>query len=149
MKKYKSSITMSSSMDELYKEYQKRFSAKIKYLRSKGITPKDIDAVSKEEFIDDFITYREERNKKISANRALDKIIIDEFKTSSKDQAMRIVKESHKNGSQFKRKYSLIEAMYGGTIWEEIKEFYWDERQQGKSSKDAKHNIAITFFGSN
>lgn len=148
MKKYKSSITMSSSLDELYKEYKKRFSSKIKYLRSKGITPKDIDAVSKEEFIDDFITYREESNKKVSASRALDKIITDEFKTSSKDQAMRIVKESHKAGSKFKRKYSLIESMYGGTIWEEIKDVYWDKKGEGMSATDAKHYIAVTFFGS-
>lgn len=139
---------MSSSMDELYKEYNKRFYQKMKYIRSKGITPKDIDAISESKFKDTFFKYREE-HKKTSASRALDKIITDEFKTSSKDQAMRIVKESHKTGSQFKRKYSLIEAMYGGTIWEEIKEFYWNERDQGISSKDAKHDIAITFFGSN
>ena len=147
MKKYKSSITMSNTIDELYEEYKKRFNQKIKYLRSKGITPRDIDAKSKFKFKDTFYTYREE-HKKTSANRALDKIITDEFKTSSKDQAMRIVKESHKTGSQFKRKYSLIEAMYGGTIWEEIKEFYWNERREGMSATDAKHYIAVTFFGS-
>ena len=139
---------MSNTTDELYEEYKKRFNKKIKYLRSKGITPKDIDAVSKEEFIDDFITYREESNKRVSANRTLDKIIIDEFKTASKDQAMRIVKESHKTGSQFTRKYSLIEAMYGGTIWEEVKEEYHNQIDKGLTSTDAKHYIAVTFFGS-
>lgn len=147
MKKYTKSVTMKNTMDELYEEYRKRFYQKMKYIRSKGITPKDIDAISKYKFKDTFFKYREE-HKKTSANRVLDKIVTDEFKTSSKEQAMRIVKESHKNGSEFKRKYSLIEAMYGGTIWEEIKEFYWNERDKGISSTEAKHNIAMTFFGS-
>ena len=147
MKKYKSSITMSSSMDELYKEYKNRFDKKIRYLRSKGITPKDIDAISETKFKDTFFKYREE-HKKTSANRALDKIITDEFKTASKDQAMRVVKQSHMTGSEYKKKYTLIEAMYGGTIWEEIKDFYWEKKGEGISSKDAKHDIAVTFFGS-
>lgn len=138
---------MSNTIDELYEEYKKRFNKKIKYLRSKGITPKDIDAKSKLKFKDTFYTYRKE-HKKTSANRALDKIITDEFKTSSKDQAMRIVKQSHLSDSAFSRKYSLIEAMYGGNMWEEIKEFYWEKRGEGKSAKDAKHDIAVTFFGS-
>ena len=43
---------MSNTIDELYEEYKNRTSGKIRYLRSKGITPKDIDFISKKRFKD-------------------------------------------------------------------------------------------------
>lgn len=147
MKKYRKSITMSNSLDELYEEYQNRTFGKAKYLRSKGITPKDINFISKGAFREAFKELKFE-NKKISASSIVDKIVSKGLRTSSQKQAMNVAKESKMPGSKYSRQYSLIEAMYGGTIWEEVKEEYHNQIDKGLTSTDAKHYIAVTFFGS-
>ena len=141
-------VTLKNTDKELYNEYVDRFYAKRRYLRSKGITPRDIDPLKESKFKDYFDTYRTE-HKKTSANRAIDAIITKDYKTASIKQARNIVKQSHLSDSAFSRKYSLIEAMYGGNMWEEISEAYHAKRDEGVSSYDAKHYIAMTFFGSN
>lgn len=148
MKKYRKSITMSNSLDELYEEYQNRTFGKAKYLRSKGITPKDINFISKGAFREAFKELKFE-NKKISASSIVDKIVSKGLRTSSQKQAMNVAKESKMPGSKYSRQYSLIEAMYGGTIWEEVKEEYHNQIDKGLTSTEAKHYIAVTFFGSN
>ena len=147
MKRYRKSITMSSSLDELYEEYQNRTFGKAKYLRSKGITPKDINFISKGAFREAFRELKFE-NKKISASSIVDKIVSKGLRTSSQKQAMNVAKESKMPGSKYSRQYSLVEAMYGGTIWEEVKEEYHNQINKGISSSEAKHYIAMTFFGS-
>lgn len=147
MKKYRKSITMSNTMDELYEEYQNRTFGKAKYLRSKGITPKDINFISKGAFKEAFKELKFE-NKKISASSIVDKIVSKGLRTSSQKQAMNVAKESKNPGSKYSRQYSLVEAMYGGTIWEEVKEEYHNQINKGLTSTEAKHYIAMTFFGS-
>lgn len=147
MKKYRNSISMSNSLDELYNEYRNRVSGKIRYLRGKGITPKDVEPLSKMGFKRAFDAYKLE-NKKISASGAVDKIVSTELRTASQKQAMNVEKESKMPGSHYKRQYTVLEAMYGGTIWEEVKDVYWDKKGEGLSSTEAKHYIAVTFFGS-
>lgn len=147
MKKYRKSITMSNTMDELYEEYQNRTFGKAKYLRSKGITPKDINFISKGAFKEAFKELKFE-NKKISASSIVDKIVSKGLRTSSQKQAMNVAKESKMPGSKYSRQYSLVEAMYGGTIWEEVKEEYHNQINKGLTSTEAKHYIAMTFFGS-
>lgn len=147
MKKYRKSITMSNTMDELYEEYQNRTFGKAKYLRSKGITPKDINFISKGAFKEAFKELKFE-NKKISASSIVDKIVSKGLRTSSQKQAMNVAKESKNPGLKFSRQYTLLEAMYGGTIWEEVKEEYHNQINKGLTSTEAKHYIAMTFFGS-
>lgn len=147
MKKYRKSITMSNTIDELYEEYQNRTFGKAKYLRSKGITPKDINFISKGAFKEAFKELKFE-NKKISASSIVDKIVSKGLRTSSQKQAMNVAKESKMPGSKYSRQYSLVEAMYGGTIWEEVKEEYHNQINKGLTSTEAKHYIAMTFFGS-
>ena len=140
-------VTLKNTDKELYDEYVDRFYAKRRYLRSKGITPRDIDPLKKESFNKAFNKYRIE-HKKTSANRAIDALVTKDYKTASMKQAQNIVKQSHISGRAFSRKYSLIEAMYGGDMWEEISEAYHAKRDEGVSSCDAKAYIAMTFFGS-
>lgn len=147
MKRYRKSITMSNSLDELYNEYRNRVSGKIRYLRSKGITPKDVEPLSKMGFKRAFDAYKLE-SKKISASGAVDKIVSTELRTASQKQAINVAKESKISGSTYKKQYTVLEAMYGGTIWEEISDVYWDKKGEGMSSTEAKHYIAVTFFGS-
>lgn len=147
MKKYRKSITMSNTMDELYEEYQNRTFGKAKYLRSKGITPKDINFISKGAFKEAFKELKFE-NKKISASSIVDKIVSKGLRTSSQKQAMNVAKESKNPGSKYSRQYTVLEAMYGGTIWEEVKEEYHNQINKGLTSTEAKHYIAMTFFGS-
>ena len=147
MKKYRKSITMSNSLDELYEEYQSRTFGKAKYLRSKGITPKNINFISKGAFREAFKELKFE-NKKISASSIVDKIVAKGLRTSTQKQAMNVAKESKMPGSKYSRQYTLLEAMYGGTIWEEVKEEYHNQINKGLSSTEAKHYIAMTFFGS-
>lgn len=147
MKKYRKSVTMSNTMDELYEEYQNRTFGKSKYLRSKGITPKDINFISKGAFKEAFRELKFE-NKKISASSIVDKIVSKGLRTSSQEQAMNVAKQSKMPGSKYSRQYSLVEAMYGGTIWEEVKEEYHNQIDKGLTSTEAKHYIAMTFFGS-
>ena len=141
-------VTLKNTDKELYDEYVNRFYAKRRYLRSKGITPRDIDPMRKAQFKDYFDKYIT-THKKTSANRAIDAIVVTDYKTTSMKQAQNIVKQSHISGSAFSRKYSLLEAMYGGNMWEEISEAYHAKRDEGVSSSDAKTYIAMTFFGSN
>ena len=141
-------VTLKNTDKELYNEYIDRFYAKRRYLRSKGITPRDIDPLKESKFKDYLHTYRTE-HKKTSVDRAINAIIVKDYKTASIKQARNIVKQSHMSGSTFSRKYSLIEAMYGGNVWEEISEAYHAKRDEGLSSYDAKSYIAMSFFGSN
>lgn len=147
MKKYRKSITMLNTIDELYEEYQNRTFGKAKYLRSKGITPKDINFISKGAFKEAFRELKFE-NKKISASSIVDKIVSKGLRTSSQKQAMNVAKESKMPGSKYSRQYTVLEAMYGGTIWEEVKEEYHNQINKGLTSTEAKHYIAMTFFGS-
>ena len=148
MKKYRKSITMSNTIDELYEEYQNRTFGKAKYLRSKGITPKAINFISKDRFKDAFSELKFE-NKKISASSAIDKIVAKGLRTSSKEQAMNVAKQSKMPGSKYSRQYTVLEAMYSDDIWEEIIRVYKEQRDSGKTAENTKHHIAMTFFGSN
>ena len=164
MKKYRKSITMSNTIDELYEEYQNRTFGKAKYLRSKGITPKAINFISKDRFKAAWekLVYRtdDEGNfllndkgnrvkvAKVSASSTIDKIVAKGLRTSSQKQAMNVAKESKIPGSKYSRQYTVLEAMYGGTIWEEVKEEYHNQIDKGFTSTEAKHYIAVTFFGS-
>lgn len=164
MKKYRKSVTMLNTMDELYKEYQDRLVGKSNYLRSKGIKPKPIDFFDKKKFNDmwEKLVYKTDdegnfiKNKKgnkvkvekISASKALDKIVSKQLRISSQKQAMTVAKESKMPDSKYSRQYTVLEAMYGGTIWEEIKTAYHNKRDEGDSAENALHHIAVTFFGS-
>lgn len=163
MKKYRKSVTMSNTIDELYEEYKNRTFGKAKYLRSKGITPKDINFISKDRFKDAWekLIYKTDEEgkfllkdgnkikiEKVGASSTIDKIVAKGLRTSSQKQAMNVAKESKMPGSKYSRQYTVLEAMYGGTIWEEVKEEYHNQIDKGLSSTEAKHYIAMTFFGS-
>ena len=148
MKKYRNPITMSSSVDEIYNEYQNRVFGKSKYLRSKGIYPKPINLMRKESFRDAFTIARKE-NRKLSASAIVDKIVSKQLRVSSMEQAMNVVRQSKKVNNAYSRQYSLVEVLYGDSIWEEIKNVYHSKKEEGLSSVEAKHYIAMSFFGSN
>ena len=147
MKKYRNQITMSNSVDEIYNEYQNRMFGKSKYLRSKGIYPKPINLMRKESFRDAFTIARKE-NRKLSASAIVDKIVSKQLRVSSMEQATNVVRQS-KNNNAYSRQYSLVEVLYGDSIWEEIKKVYHSKKEEGLSPVDAKAYIAMTFFGSN
>lgn len=143
----KNKISKSSSIDELYKEYQNRILGKANNLSSKGIS-KDVNFMVKDKFTEKYLKGTDE-NKRASASAIVDKIVSNQLRVASRKQALNIVRESKLPGSNYKRKYSLLEAMYGDNIWEEIKRVYKEQRDSGKTAENAAHHIAITFFGSN
>ena len=143
----KNKISKSSSIDELYKEYQNRMLGKANNLSSKGIS-KDVNFMYKEDFKKTYYKGISE-NKKASASAIIDKMVSKQLSVASRKQALNIVKQSKLPGSEYKREYSLLEVMYGDNIWEEIKRVYKEQRDSGKTAEDASHYIAITFFGSN
>ena len=143
----KNKISRSSSIDELYKEYQNRMFGKAKDLRSKGIS-KTVNLMNKDEFYKTYFKGINE-NKRSSAGTIIDKMVSQQLRSVSRKQALNIVKQSKLPGSEYKREYSLIEAMYGDSVWEEIKLAYKEQRDSGKTAEEASHHIAITFFGSN
>lgn len=142
----KNKISKSSSIDELYEEYQNRMFGKAENLRSKGIS-KTVGLMNKDKFEQAYLKGIDE-NKKASASAIVDKMVTKQLSSVSRKQALNVVEQSKLPGSEYKRKYSLIEAMYGDSIWEEIKDVYWEKRGEGMSAKKAKDYIAITFFGS-
>ena len=142
----KNKISKSSSIDELYKEYQSRMFGKAEDLRSKGIS-KTVGLMTKDEFKETYLEGIKE-NKKSSASTIVDKMVTKQLSSVSRKQALNVVKQSKLPGSNYKREYSLLEVMYGDSVWEEIKRVYKEQRDSGKTAKDASTYIAITFFGS-
>ena len=143
----KNKISKSNSIDELYKEYQSRMFGKAKDLRSKGIS-KTVNLMTKDEFKETYLEGIKE-NKKSSASTIVDSMVSEQLRSVSRKQALNVVKQSKLPGSNYKREYSLLEAMYGDSVWEEIKRVYHEQRDSGKTVDDAQRHIAITFFGSN
>lgn len=142
----KNKISKSSSIDELYKEYQNRMLGKAINLSSKGIS-KDVNFMSKDRFEEKYLKGIDE-NKKASASAIVDKMVTKQLSSVSRKQALNVVRESKLPGSKYKREYSLLEAMYGDDIWEEIKRVYKEQKDSGKTAEKAAHHIAMTFFGS-
>ena len=142
----KNKISKSSSIDELYKEYQNRMFGKAENLRSKGIS-KTVGLMNKDKFEQTYLKGIDE-NKKASASTIVDKMVTKQLSSVSRKQALNVVKQSKLPGSEYKRKYSLLEVMYGDSIWEEIKRVYKEQKDSGKTAKKASEYIAITFFGS-
>lgn len=143
----KNKISKSNSIDELYKEYQNRMFGKAKDLRSKGIS-KTVNLMRKDRFEEKYLKGIDE-NKKTSASAIIDKMVSQQLRSVSRKQALNVVKQSKLPGSEYKREYSLLEAMYGDSVWEEIKLAYKEQKDNGKTAEQAAHHIAITFFGSN
>ena len=142
----KNKISKSNSIDELYKEYQSRMLGKANDLSSKGIS-RDVNFMRKDKFEEKYLKGIDE-NRKLSASAIVDKIVSQQLRVVSRKQALNVVRESKLPGSNYKRKYSLLEVMYGDSIWEEIKRVYHEQRDSGKTVDDAKTYIAMTFFGS-
>ena len=142
----KNKISKSNSIDELYKEYQNRMFGKAKDLRSKGIS-KTVNLMRKDRFEEKYLKGIDE-NKKTSASAIIDKMVSKQLSVASRKQALNIVRESKLPGSNYKREYSLLEVMYGDSIWEEIKRVYKEQKDSGKTAEEAKTYIAMTFFGS-
>lgn len=143
----KNKISKSNSIDELYKEYQSRMFGKAKDLRSKGFS-KTVNLMTKDEFKETYLEGIKE-NKKTSASTIVDSMVSKQLSSVSRKQALNVVRQSKLPGSKYKRKYSLLEVMYGDSVWEEIKRVYREQKDSGKTAEDAKTYIAITFFGSN
>ena len=143
----KNKISKSNSIDELYKEYQNRMFGKAQDLSSKGIS-KNFNLMREDKFEEKYLKGIDE-NKKASASAIIDKMVTKQLSSVSRKQALNVVKQSKLPGSNYKREYSLLEVMYGDSIWKEINRVYKEQKDSGKTAKEAAHHIAITFFGSN
>ena len=141
--KYKKSVSMSNSLDELYSEYKNRIMGKARYLRSKNIDVREYSILPEDKFKAIFKRYRIS-DKKISAGRIIDNVVSKQLSHFSAKQARPLLQEALKKGE----KTSLVDIMYGQDIVNAIKDAYVKMKSSGLTPTEAKRKISQSFFGS-
>ena len=141
--KYKKSVSMSNSLDELYSEYKNRIMGKARYLRSKNIDVREYSILPEDKFKAIFKRYRIS-DKKISAGRIIDNVVSKQLSHFSSKQARPLLQEALKKGE----KTSLVDIMYGQDIVNAIKDAYAKMKSSRLTPTEAKKKISQSFFGS-
>lgn len=133
---------MSDSTDKIYSEYKNRIIGKARYLRSKDIEVQEYSILPKDRFDAIFKRYRIS-DKKLSAGRIIDNVVIQQLHRFSAKQAYPILKAQGEG-----KKVSLMDIMYGNNFISEIKNAYNEMRNAGMTSSEAKRKISQSYFGS-